>query len=351
MVDGYRVRPRHSAAPPFLPAMRALGFSRLLTVVLAIAALVGLVTAEPSWAGPGSALRPQDEIFEIDTRGACCSTNAERLRNSIRVREYAIVENSGGRRWVDSDFSRIAMPADPTVTTLVYVHGNDVSACDVRRRSLDVYRTLVRSACDERPVRFIVWSWPADKQKGLLRDFRVKAARTRPVAWQLAWGLDQLPPETPIGLLGYSYGARVVGGAMHLLGGGDMDGLALCERVHPARPPVRVAFLAAATDANWFGPGQYHGLAMTQIDDLLLVNNQKDPAMRFYKFIEKGNKPQALGYAGPTCIAATDRHRVHCYDATNCVGRTHNLYDYMMLRRTMITIWRQLTYADRVAAP
>ena len=291
-------------------------------------------------------IRPQDEIFEINTRPACCTTDAQRLACAIEVRQYVATDASGCRQWVMSDLASVTQGTSAATPTIVYVHGNKVNLCDARRRSLDVYRALARCACDERPIRFVIWSWPAAEVKGLLNDFRVKAARTRPVGWQLAWWLDQLPPDATIGLFGYSYGSRVIGGATHLVGGGDLNGLALPTHTGIERRPYRVAHLAAATHAHWLGTNQYHGCAFHQIDRLLLVNNCKDPAMRYYKLVEQNSKPQAMGLKGPTCLPIEARGRVQCLDATQCVGRTHYLYDYLSLHRTMGKIWCHLTFAN-----
>jgi hypothetical protein len=208
-----------------------------------------------------------------------------------------------------------------------------------------VYRSLVRRAPDDRPVRFIIFSWPASEVKGFLRDFRVKAVRTRPVGWQLAWVLNQMPEDTQISLLGYSYGARIVGGATHLLAGGELSGLGLDGPIG-RHAPMRVAFVAAATHAQWFGPNGYHSMAMQQIEHLILLNNHLDPAMQFYRFIEKNSNPQAMGLCGPTCLGSESRHRVECYDCSNCVGRSHDLFKYLATGRTMTRVWQHLTYAD-----
>lgn len=312
------------------------------------AALLCLFVAAPDVLAGCNAecgIRAGDEIFEVNVRGACSSTNVERLRSKMVVREFAPSCGSASR-WLQTDFTRITQSSVPGVSTVFYVHGNQVSASDARRRSLDVYRRLVRVACDDRPIRFVLFSWPADEERGVLKDFRLKAARTRPAGWQLGWVLHQMEPDTQIGLIGYSYGARIVGGAAHVLGGGSLSGLSLCDCRPVARPPVRVAFIAAATHAHWFGAAQYHGQALTQIDRLMLLVNKHDPAMRFYKWVEKNSSPTAMGLNGPCCLSAEQRSRVECYNCTTCVGRSHDLYEYLAPRGTMTQMWRHLTYAN-----
>ena len=42
--------------------------------------------------------------------------------------------------------------------------------------------------------------------------------------------------------------------------------MVLTEHVHPDRPPINVVLIAARLHAHWLGEGQYHGLAMTQVN-------------------------------------------------------------------------------------
>ena len=193
------------------------------------------------------------------------------------------------------------------------------------------YRSMVAHKHGHAPLRFVIWSWPSEQIRGRLKDYQVKAARTRPVGWQLAWAVDQWPAETPLSLVGYSYGARVVTGALHLLAGGQLGELELRERLHAQRRPVRAALVAAAVDADWIRPGGFHGRALEQVDELVLINNQRDPAMRFYHLPMEGRRPRALGFSGPPLqgVSSTLTARVRSFDATDVVGRHHALVEYL----------------------
>jgi hypothetical protein len=315
----------------------------LRTTLLCLAVLSAL--SETSLQGAAPCLRTQDEYFCVNTRSACCTTDAAQLEASLTVEELAPTSEHGAGRWIPSDFGRLREAPAAGTLTIVYVHGNQITHHEAHKRSLDFYRALTRCA-DARPVRFILWSWPASKIDGFLNDFRVKALRTRPLGWQLAWGLDQLPPDSEISLVGYSYGARIIGGAMHVLGGGDLGGLALAERVHPSRTRMRVGFLAPATHAQWYGHGQFHGMAMEQIDRLWTTVNPRDPAMRFYSWSSKGSDPQALGFKGPCCLDSERRSRVECCNVEHSVGRSHDLYEYMGSQRRMQSLWLHLSAVD-----
>jgi hypothetical protein len=122
----------------------------------------------------------------------------------------------------------------------------------------------------------------------------------------------------------------VVTGALHLLAGGQLSGLQLGERAHPSRrPPIRAALVAAAVHESWIRPGSVHGRALEQVDQMLLVNNHRDPAMRFYHLAFAG-RVRPLGYGGISRASLGEfADRVRIVDATGAVGRSHALGDYV----------------------
>jgi hypothetical protein len=267
-----------------------------------------------------------DQILLISTRilGTRCAPSA--MAKGLRCEQR---EADG--RWSRVEWAGVlAILADDPRPTMIYVHGNRVAAGEDKSQGLEFYRWLAARTNADAPLRYIIWSWPSTQVPGRLRDYEVKAARTRPCGWQLAWAIDQMPPETPLALVGYSYGARVTTGALHLLGGGRMGNLKLDERVHADRRPMRVALVAAAMEASWLRPEGYHGKAVSQCETLVLVNNQRDPAMRFYPYSPVGNSA-ALGYAGVPGRSSLGElaDRIHAYDMTNSVGRHHALSAYL----------------------
>ncbi|MCH8840330.1 MAG: hypothetical protein IH831_06565 [Planctomycetes bacterium] len=203
-----------------------------------------------------------DEILMMSTRAVGTVCDGKRLSEKLRCQRYEIGDD-GCPHWKCMDWRDALQPASPVrkpasplrkpaspVRTVVYVHGNRIEPGEDRYRGMLIYRSLVAQGRPSQPIRFIIWSWPASTIPGPIKDMRLKAARTCPVGWQLAWFIDQLPEETPVSLIGYSYGARVASGALHVLGGGRLNGLQLTERLHPQRPPIRVAMIAAAFDAG-----------------------------------------------------------------------------------------------------
>ena len=183
----------------------------------------------------------------VNTRNICGCCDPEAMRNGIKVENYAVCDEAGNRRWQPSDLESF-LAFDPAVPTMIFVHGNQISPGDAKCEGLAVYRRVILHGCDAPRIRFVIFSWPSSKVSGgLLRDVRVKAARTGPAGCQLAWLLDQMPAETPVSLVGFSFGARIITGGLHVLAGGSLGGsMSLAEHVHPNRQPMSVVLMASA---------------------------------------------------------------------------------------------------------
>lgn len=300
-------------------------------------------------------VRPQDEIFTVSVRALGCTTDESRFASEIRTERYDQV-NSNTQPWSAASlpefFSHVKGERGASMPTIIYAHGNRIEANEFRSRGLWVYSRLVACRADERPIRFVIFAWPSDEVKGSIRDARIKAARTKPVGYQLAWLINQTPPEQPLGLLGYSYGARVISGATHLLAGGKLGCLQLSSCTECASPrAINAVYVAPAFDADWLAPGGYHGRSTQLLDSLLITKNQRDPAMRFYGFVDPNKRPQAMGYEGPVSLPRETRPRVRLLNVASQVGRTHDMCKYMAVRGLMSNAWRRLTFSDAEPRP
>jgi hypothetical protein len=288
-----------------------------------------------------------DEVLLISTRiiGTACDPN--KMARELDCRRLTF-DDQGEPTWLAYDWRNLQGSKNALRPTVIYVHGNRVSAGYDATEGMAVFESLVGARTNSEPLRYIIWSWPSAQIPGLIKDYQVKAVRTNPVAWQLAWFVDQLPAETPLAFMGYSYGARAVSGTMHLLGGGTLDNLKLENRMHPDRPTARVALMAAAFDADWLLPGEVHQHAITQIDRMVVITNRSDPAMRFYKFSTKNSWVDALGLKGlPNSKSlGTAAKLIQHIDVTAEVGRSHVIYDYLADTPKMNRMWQQLLDED-----
>jgi hypothetical protein len=306
---------------------RALAAVRLIVAATLLVALCsgGSIAAAGTLAG---GIRPQDEIYLVNVRpvGGCCDPAA--LAERVQFQVYQVQDGSSCRVWQTSDLQAIA-GANPSVSTIIFVHGNRLTNGDAKSEGVAAYRRIVRQVNDDAPIRFVIYSWPSAQISGPLKDVRVKAARTRPAGCQLAWFVDQLPAEMPLTMVGFSYGARIITGSLHVLGGGSLGGMGLASLEHPNRQPVNAVLLASALNSDWLCPGHYHGQAMTMVHQMVLVNNCEDRAMKYYRFSTTCGNPQALGYCGPTCIDPAGAAKIVQINASGYVGSEHNLFCYL----------------------
>lgn len=217
---------------------------------------------------------------------------------------------------------------DPGTVTVIYVHGNDTSSAEARRVAQAAYKQL-RIPQHGQHVRFIAWSWPSDRIPGrIARDARIKAADAEIEGYQLARFLSELSPDVPVSLVGFSFGARVITAAAHLLAGGRMRGQAL-DRPVPARR-LRAVLLAAGLDRDWIVPGNRHGQALAACERMLVLVNHRDRVLRYYPLISDDGCTEALGYAGaPLQRLGPYRERVVQWNVHPYVGRAHGWETYL----------------------
>jgi hypothetical protein len=232
--------------------------------------------------------------------------------------------------WRPSSWQELVEDAPQAVVT-IHVHGNRIDSPEAIARGWAVYHEWALRAHPETRLVFVTWSWPSSRIRGQMRDVRVKAARTPRQSFYLASLLSVFPPESPVSLTGHSFGSRIICGAAHLTAGGSLNGYRLpADRVRPTRN-LRAVVMAAAMHNYWLSPGHRHGLALTQMDRMLVLYNSLDPVLRRYRYIERGARPQALGYTGAIfCDDAgelpgyVDQTNVACY-----LGKEHSFMSYL----------------------
>ena len=277
--------------------------SRLsLLLILACSVLVFAHTTQ-CHSAEGATQTVHDEVWVISTRNVHCRSD-ELRPDKLRVSRL------DGTQWAAASYSEYA-ECGKDRQTVVYVHGNRMDARNASNRGLLLYRHILCGDEGRPPIRFVIWSWPSNRLTGLIRDVRQKALRTNIERDYLARFLSQSHGRAPITLVGYSFGARVVTGALQ----------SLAQTVEDV-PPIRAALLAAAVDRDWLSQCGHHGLAMRRADSVMLMYNRLDPVLKRYRFLEPNGDPQALGFSGfPRDVAHSAP--VEQIDVSGIVGRSH----------------------------
>jgi hypothetical protein len=299
-----------------------------MTIWKLTALAIGL-SALPAWhlAVADGPEPPGTQVWLISTRSAdACQPDRDETPLGYWM-------HSESRQWHATTRDEFHASDSPGVPTIFYVHGNRVDWQESVNRGWLVCQ-LVKGQSRGQPFRFVIWSWPADEVQGQLRDVRVKAARADFESYYLASVLDRIHPDVPLTLIGFSFGARPITGAMHLLAGGDLAGVRLDARAEAAGRRVRAMLLAAAADSDWMLPGHEHGIALTQLEKVFLTVNCSDRVLKRYHWLYRCSDPQALGWAGPACPSCLGPWlaKLEMSDVSGSVGRQHDFYRYMQSR-------------------
>jgi hypothetical protein len=296
------------------------------------AAVIGLLLLDPLPRAHADALvvecatfrvREQDQVWLVSTRHLGCSMV---FQPNFQVWRY-----SQGW-WQPSSEAEFFATDSPDIVTPIYVHGNRIDASLAGEFGLQVYFQLVGKLDHEPPTRLVIWSWPADQIKGPLNDVRSKAARSDYDAFYLANFLGRMQPNVRVGIVGYSLGARIASGAMHLIGGGALFGHTVAAS--PGRP-FRVAMWAASEHSHWYLSNQFHSQALDAAEAWYVTVNPCDPILARYRFIDCCGDPSAVGYAGlygRNLLPAEINARIEEVNVSNIVGDEHHWRPYLYSR-------------------
>lgn len=290
---------------------------------IAVAILLAVLAGPPALAARADGAPPQ--VWLISSRQAACEPPA--YGGEAKLGYWLL---GPGNQWVPASLDAFLATDSAAVPTVIFIHGNRV---DADRAVSDGWAVLgqLSAMAQGRPLRFVIFSWPADRLNGGAReDAQCKALRCDAQSYYLAWLINRTHPGVPLDLIGFSFGARVITGALELLGGGCVAGQVLPDRT-PGHAPIRAMLVAAALDSDWLLPAHRDGLALGQVERMWVSVDPIDRALRFYPRLYGRGGPDALGASGPDCpeqlgpqAAKLELVNVECQ-----VGKVHDWNNYV----------------------
>lgn len=271
--------------------------------------------------------------------------------------------------WVAKNVGDFAA-ASGEFATVVYAHGYQTDMIDATqdaaafRATLDAARQSVGA---DRPFRLVVWKWNSERETARIRiDAQEKAFLADYSGKALGRFLAELDPNGDLALVGFSFGARVVGSALQTLatanGGNAVVDLAFDENddfafavsgtlVADAAPlaevdaqPAAVAesyadetavaerkialiLVAAACDLGSFEPAGVYGLGATLPTDVLNVYNPFDFALKYYRHVSE-TRSDAQGVAPlRTGVFPKAVGKTFNVNSNPALGKRHNFVD------------------------
>lgn len=267
------------------------------------------------------------EFWVVNTRHA---PTCQCLAQGVDKIEFSQCSGGKFRRRTRAQFVEAVEPSMPTT---FYVHGNALDHDYALRNARRVMHDLGRGS-----FRLVLWSWPAEHElgQGIAGNVREKASRSESQGYYLAWLISQLEPQSPLTLTGHSLGARTVTASLQGLASGEVAGQSLS--IYPnQRRPIQAVLVAAAMDRTLLAPEARYGLAISQVDQMLITVNPGDRSLRRLGWITH-TSGRALGAKGmpPASRQSPWGDRVTQVDVSNAIGGAHR--------------WRTFTETPQTAA-
>lgn len=229
--------------------------------------------------------------------------------------------------WERSDMA--ALLGDDSRPLLIFIHGNRYEAGSAKSQGLLLARH-VAACCPAGPSpRTLIFSWPSEQQGILLKDGRAKYDRAFVDAHYLAWLLGQVPPEQPLAIVAYSFGALIAAEATEDLAEANRSGRPDIQPWSTRPGRTHVVFVAPAVRCDALAPrGPYREL-LEGLERLTLVINSRDDALKFFPLLDRDVRADALGYVGMPRRWLGDGIDYSATDAAGIVGRNHGLPLYL----------------------
>ena len=247
--------------------------------------------------------------------------------------DYLRYDQDGTPSWGDEKQFHASLSKGAPVC--VSVHGSFVDWGDVATDGLRTAKWL-RDASPGRPLNVVMFSWKSTgpftfSTAPLLFsalpqiDAELLGRRSAFIGLYLGRLVADLPVGHPVTLIGHSHGCRTVSSALHVLGGGQVQGYVLADRPKHNRR-IRAIFAAAAMDHHWLNPDQRYGRAIDVAETVVNLRNHRDTVLKIYPLRHPlSNKALAnVGFTAEDRVVMGPRaKRVQELDVSGVVGSNH----------------------------
>ena len=256
---------------------------------------------------------PQNEIWLVNARTASWTNPNEQEFQKIQISRL----NEFSGCWEKSSFDEFFESYEPDVPTVVLIHGNLFTLSDSITSGCQFSRAVLNGG----HFRLVIWAWPSDKIPGIRPDVQTKAFYSEIQGNYLARFLRRFSDGSKVGLVGFSFGARMIGEAVRR-----------CYVNGSFPVKLSVLLLAPAMDQYSVLPGGKYGTMFYAAEKSMLIYNPTDRALRYYpKMYQRGHGgPQALGRESVSLSALPIdvRAKIKAIDVSGISGRQHSFNVY-----------------------
>lgn len=296
---------------------------RLLAVLAAAAGGLPQARADLSACPPEPTCPAAADVWVVSTRRLPCIAA---VPAGVDLAVERCTDPACGR-WERADLASLL--AEPGRPLQIFIHGNRYQPGEAKSQGLQFDRRVAAGCPATPPVRTVIFSWPSEQEGLLLRDGRAKYDRAHADGHYLGWFLRQIPAEQPVAIVAYSFGALITVEALEDLVAVERTGTGSLQpwTTRPGR--TNIVFIAPAVRCDAFGPRGPYRETLAGCDRLTLVINSRDDALRFFPWIDKRVRADALGYVGmPRRWVPAEVEFAAC-DAAGIIGKNHGLPLYL----------------------
>jgi hypothetical protein len=265
-----------------------------------------------------------DDVWVVSTRRL---PETCRMPATAHVAVERHVPVAGGGRWMPADLDTLL--ADAEVPWCIFIHGNRYEASDARSQGLRLASHLAARHPAPPRVRTVVLSWPSGRTTLPLRDGRLKYDRAHTDAHYLAWLLGQVEPTRPVAIIAYSFGTIIALEALDDLADAERQGRTDVQPWTNRPGRTHLVFVAAAVRCDALAPAGPYRRGIAGVDRITLVLNSQDNALRYFPWIDRRLRADALGFVGmpPQWLPAGVEFAAT--DAATIVGHQHGFTNYL----------------------
>ena len=260
-----------------------------------------------------------------------------------KIAEKLLIQKlTPANHWAPSNCAESWADANDQTRTFVYLHGNDTGKSAAIQDGFVLARHF-NEVFPDKNYRLVIWYWDSRKTSQPLRqDILMKKYKSDYVSFYLAWFVQQAAQHTPVGLIGYSFGANSALGAAHLLAGGSIFNHRLFDVSNAnsveLASPVSALLVAPAVPATSFVGGiDSRNQSLKLLSSVALTINGSDPALRWYHLLYQNSqvRPSAMGYVGVQGVPDYGVGKIKAYPMESVTGATHQFKQYVN-RNTMV---------------
>ncbi len=260
-------------------------------------------------------MRAEDEIWLISSR--CIPTCGPVDLNRLDCYRWC------GESFSPDNYETLSAEhkAQTIKRTVFFLHGNRTDFEWAAMRGLQVFNNVFGTDLNRQPVRYVIWSWPADPQRRRGKEYKQNSLRSVWEANALAEFIGELGNATPIGLVGYSFGAQTT-----LLAAEQACSREVSDGTGQFK--FRICCLAPALQKPWSQVADPFAACEGCVTHSLQMTNSQDRALQAHKFISRFASGSYASWTNVDEKSSSMNPQVNL-DIGDLVGSRHNVVLYV----------------------